>query len=213
MRSNLYKASNDQTITILGLGSLLLEEWAKKTCPNLTNFRLAKIQGYKRIFNKTDSFLVRNDLKPENSIAYACLSAVPSNDTPEMIVSSFEIPLSEWAPFVQREFEYRLIQTAFTEIETEEKGRGVLCVGDYKNDQECEHIVNADPLRLERWKQFRAKYNGPMWRYDLLPEPEYLKTCLDTARKCGDDVFDNFVDTTFTGDGRSIRTYLKETTL
>jgi hypothetical protein len=210
MRSNLYKNNSDHSITIIGIGSLLLEEWAKKTCPNLTNFRLAEISNYKRVFNKTDSFLVRNDLLPKDSKAYACLSAIPTKNAPNMIVSAFEIPLSEWAPFMQREFEYKLIEVPFKERITLQSGQGILCVGDYKNDQECEHIVYADPLRLRKWTEFRDKYDGPMWRYDLLPEPEYLNACLTISKDAGEEVYNNFVETTFLGDGRSIKTYLED---
>ncbi len=209
MREKLYGLDVDQNITILGLASLLLEAWARKTCPNLMNFRLARLKGYKRVFNKTDSFLIRNDLLPGNSNAYACISAVPCDDTSDLIVSAFEIPLTEWAYFVQREFEYRLVSVPFTEMITGHASEGVICLGDFDNDQQCEAIVNADPLRAQRWQEFRAKYDGPMWRYDLLPEPEYLAACLKTAEQCGEEVYNNFVDTTFVGDGRTIRTYLK----
>jgi len=210
MRSNLYKKKSNEKITILGIGSLLLEEWARKTCPTLSNFRLVELSGYKRVFNKTDSFLIRNDLKPIDSKAYASLSAVPVKKENTMVVSAFEISISEWAYFVQREFEYRLIEVPFTENGVTSDQYGVLCVGDYKSDEECEMIVNADPLRLQKWKEFRAKYDGPMWRDDLLPEPEYLDVCLDTAKACGDKVYQNFIDTTFVGDGRSIRNYICE---
>ena len=125
-----------------------------------------------------------------------------------MIVSAFEISISEWPYFIQREFEYRLIKVPFFDSNSRSEDQGVLCVGDYSNDDECEMIVKADPLRLERWNEFREKYDGPMWRYDLLPESEYLEACLKTAKKCGDEVYQNFIDTTFVGDGRSIRDYI-----
>ncbi len=211
MRADLYSPPKDEAITIIGLGSLMLEAWAKKTCSTLTNFRLGHLDGYKRLFNKTDSLLVRNNLRPLDSNAYACLSAVPSPETKTMIVSAFEISLSEWAFFVRREFEYRLVKVPFKDIETDHESEGVLCVGDYKNDQECAQIVHADPLRLERWKEFKEKYDGPMWRDDLLPDPHYLDTCLKTSQTYGDHVYHNFIDTTFIGDGRSIRTYLENT--
>lgn len=193
-----------QTITIIGLGSLMSEESARTTCPNLSNYRLTEINGYKRIFNKTDSYLARTNALPKDSNAYACLSAIPCTQTPAMIVSVFDIPLSEWPHFVQREFEYRLVRVPHNADDR----KGVLCVGDYKNDEECMTVIHADPLRLERWQEFRAHYDGPMWRRDLLPYPEYLERCLNYTQKHGQAVYENFIQTTFIGDGRSIAEYI-----
>lgn len=199
----------NSTITVIGLGSLLSEVSARRTCPGLTNFRLAYLEGYKRVFNKTDSVLARAGKIPKDRNDYACLSAVPDANATPMAVSAFEIPSSDWLFLVQREFEYKLWSVPFRPVAGEEESTGVLCVGNYECDEECEIIVNADPVRKACWEAFRLSCDEPMWRFDLLPNPEYLKRCLTYASKHGSEVLDNFLDTTFTGQGMSIRDHLK----
>lgn len=202
-----YQKTKDPVITILGLGSLIGRITALRTCPNLINFRLARLDGYRRIFNKTDSFTVFHDEIPENSLKYGCLSAIPDISIKNMIVSAFEIPFEELIYLIEREFEYRLVEVDFKDRDGQTR-QGVLCVGDYKDDQECEIVVKSDPVRFRRWKIFKEKYNGPMWRIDILPLQPYLDRCMRYAGEHGQDVLDNFLDLTFIGDGRTIREYL-----
>lgn len=198
-----------QHITILGLGSLLSETSARQSCPDLYNFRLAKVSGYRRVFNKIDSALVCSGESPADSRKCACLSAVPTSDIASMIVTACEIPLSNWAGFVLREFEYRLVPVTYTELNDNNKGgEAVLCMGDYTTDEACEHIMYADAMRLQRWREFRAYYSGLMWRNDLLPKPSYLRFCLETARAYSHQIYHNFITTTFVADGRTIAEYI-----
>lgn len=198
-------------ITILGLGSLLSEESARRTCPTLQNFGLATITGYKRIFNKTDSILALSGNLPTDHKAYACLSAVPDDSGNAMIVSHFEIPEHEWAPLVKREFEYRLQSVPFVDLRNNNAGTGILCVGDYANDETCASALADDPVRAKLWAQFRQQYPyEPMWRTDLLPDAKYLERCLQYAQDIGSEVYENFLDTTFIGTGESIRQYLNQ---
>ena len=39
-------------VTIVGLGSLLSERSSRTTFPNLANFRLARIDGYRRVLER-----------------------------------------------------------------------------------------------------------------------------------------------------------------
>lgn len=171
-------------ITILGLGSLLSEESARRTCPNLENFRLAKLHGYKRIFNKTDSDIARKGQIPKDTNAYACLSAIPDKTMQNMVISAFQMPETDWLAFLKREFEYKLVSVKFEELDGT-PSQGILCVGDYAHDQECELVCQSDPFRFQLWQDFKQKCSEPMWREDLLPGPTYLQRCLDicTDRK------------------------------
>ncbi len=148
-----------------------------------------------------------NDI-PKDRKDYACLSAVPDARIKKMYVSVFDIPLSNWPALLDREFEYRLVNIPFKELKTGKKGEGVVCMGDYDNDFECEQITASDPIRFKRWKEFKDKYQGPMWRCDLEPCPTYLSRCIETIKSKQPEFLDNFLDTTFTGDERSIREYL-----
>lgn len=196
------------TITIIGLGSLLSEKSALRTCPEMKNFRYASISGYKRIFNKTDTYSARLGRIPKNNKKFACISAVPSTEINEMYVSVFNISVRDWGAFLQREFEYRLVEIPFTEIDSGEKGYGIVCMGDFNDDQECEIIIKADPLRCARWKNYKAVCSEPIWRYDLEPAPYYLRYCLFIIRHSRPEFLDNFMSTTFIADGRSIKEYL-----
>ncbi|MEM6810835.1 MAG: hypothetical protein AAF549_00020 [Pseudomonadota bacterium] len=197
-------------IQIIGLGSLLSEESARNTCPDLRNFRFAKLRGYKRIFNKTDSTLALNEQIPPHSKKYACLSAIPDQSIREMFVSVFDIPQTEWDYFLYREFEYRIEPIAFYELGSEKIDKAYACLGDFKSDQECFEYISGNEIRKKRLNEFRQKYTGPMWRYDIEPNPVYLYRCLNILEKDKPEFLDNFLDTTFTGAGHSIRSYLKK---
>lgn len=194
-------------ITILGIGSLLEEASARRTCPTLQNFRLVKVPNFKRVFNKTNSTLVHQNALPNNTKAYACVSAMPCQKI-TIVTSAFDIPDAEWLPFLKRESEYNLQKVRMIE-ENQSHNTGILCTGVYDSDTACEHACNTDPFRKELWDAFKSKYNGPMWRKDLLPTEEYLRRCLKAANTCGDEVYQNFIQTTFLGDGTTtIAAYL-----
>ena len=56
-------SSNDDTITILGFGSLLSEQSSRTTFPDLTNFRLGRVRNYRRVFGHPASiFFQRGEL-------------------------------------------------------------------------------------------------------------------------------------------------------
>lgn len=196
----------EEKISIIGLGSLMSESSARKTCPSLTDFRIEQLKGWRRIFNKT----IRRENEelyflPDGKV-YSCLSAVPSVDE-VMYVSHFKIPLLEWTNFVIREFEYKLIEVPLLSGE-----KGVLCVGDYKDDVECELVCSADPFRAECWENWVIEHpESVLWRSDLLPHQPYVDKCLDALREHGDDVLDNWLDTTYLGDNTTtMREYLSE---
>lgn len=195
-------------ITIIGSGSLLSHASAEKTCPSLTNFRLAKIDGYKRVFNKAHPLKIFNNDLPAGSNAYACLSLMPDNTVTNMIISTFDIHEEDWSAFVKREFDYKLENIPFKNIDgTVSKGIG--CLGNI-NDEECEKFCRTDPERHKHWLQFKQLCAGPVWRTDLLPDEDYLAHCLSYCKEHGEDVYNNFMRTTFIGDGTvSIADYLK----
>lgn len=144
---------------------------------------------------------------------YACLSTVPSKNTNDMIVSVFEIPESEWVPFLKREFEYKLVKIPFFDMD-DSMSEGIACVGDYNNDKECELVCQSDPYRKPLWDAYKKNCNEPMWRTDLLPDTEYLKRCLRVSKAHGEDIYQNFIQTTYIGDqSQTIEEYLERSNL
>jgi hypothetical protein len=198
-------------INIIGLGSLMSQKSASLTCPSVENFQLVTVKGHKRVFNKTNSPAILKGRAPRDDKKYACLSVVPDHMSKDMIVSCFSIDQKDWKSFVDREFEYDLRTLDFIHPQTNREESAVACFGDFKSDMDCEELCrqDSDPVRYQKWSDFKEKYNGPMWREDLLPEDSYLSDCLRVTQKLGDDIYNNFIDTTYLGDGRTtIRDYM-----
>jgi len=194
--------------SIIGLGSLLSEDSARSTCPSLKDFKIVKVKGWRRIFNKMHSTLAVAGKIPNDSKEYACLSAIPAKDD-IIYVSNFKIPTAEWPAFVSREFEYRLIEVPI--VSEQENEAGIICAGNYDNDDQSYQACLADPLRIISWNKLKANYpNEPMWRNDILPYRPYVDKCLKILESQDSMILDNWLDTTYLGDNvTSLRSYLK----
>ena len=73
--SSSSSSSTSDTITILGFGSLLSKTSAQMTFPNLQNFRLGKIQNYKRVFAHPASIFFQRDIINYDTKEMSSLSA------------------------------------------------------------------------------------------------------------------------------------------
>ncbi len=75
-------------------------------------------------------------------------------------------------------------------------------------------LTGFRPVRLPGYRRIFNKvgvvfFSGPLWRDDILPFARYLAFCLEAAASQGQDVLDNFMDSSFLADGEtSIRQYL-----
>lgn len=63
--------------TIVGFGSLIAEASARATFPNLKNFRIIRVLGYRRVFGHSPSVMVERGLAIRGSWHQSCLSAEP----------------------------------------------------------------------------------------------------------------------------------------
>lgn len=204
-----------KNITVLGIGSLLCPESARKTCPALGHFRVGYVTGYRRIFNKMNTVQVLrgNPLPPDK--ACASVSAIPDGDTigdttanTTMAVSVFNIRPEAYPALLRREFDYKLEPVPYTDA-AGHTDHGLLCIGNFANDAECAALCATDPIRAEMWQAYLNATTEPLWRNDLLPTPDYLAFCLNAAHTLGDDIYENFLDTTYLGDNTTtIRQYL-----
>mmetsp|Transcript_35392 Transcript_35392/g.85653 ORF Transcript_35392/g.85653 Transcript_35392/m.85653 type:complete len:267 (-) Transcript_35392:1672-2472(-) len=99
-------SSSSSTITILGLGSLLSERSSRTTFPNLQNFRLGRVQGYRRVFGHPASIFFQRGLANIETKEYSSLSAEPVTDSDDggdsssssavgFVCSVFEVPRDE----------------------------------------------------------------------------------------------------------------------
>jgi hypothetical protein len=63
--------------TVVGFGSLLSEPSARNTFPNLRDFRVVRVRGYRRVFAHTPSVFVERGLVNPGSLFQSSLSAEP----------------------------------------------------------------------------------------------------------------------------------------
>ncbi|KAG8502198.1 hypothetical protein CXB51_002101 [Gossypium anomalum] len=181
-------------ISICGFGSLLSERSARSTFPNLLNFRVAKLKGFRRVFaHVAPIFFDRGIAKPETK-EISSLSVEPCEGE-TLIVTVFEIQKSEIPAFMERELEFRFLAVLCTRYSDEEFFQ-IRCKG------------NKDI-----YFQHYGRYNiEKIWRDDILPCRVYLRHCVLAAKNLGDIAFNNFLDHTFLGDRTTtIRTYLATT--
>ncbi|MGM0422024.1 MAG: hypothetical protein ACQEQL_02890 [Pseudomonadota bacterium] len=183
-----------ELITIIGFGSLLSEESARRTCPSLSNFRLGKVYGYGRVFNKVDPN--SENLNSENIANWALIDKA-DNIT---LVTLFEIDHEDYPAFARREVDYDLRCVKYTELETEIKGEGIACCA-FDDDAEFHAYLKDHPIQKERYEARQTgPYKGPVWRSDILPRPKYLAFCLEAARQLGKHYVENILNHAYLAD-------------
>lgn len=190
-------------ITVLGYGSLLSERSALETVPGLSNFRRVRVPGYRRIFNKVGVvFFSRHGADPASlEIASCSTQAMPGVD---IICSAFEVPEADFPALYEREHRYRWVEVPALD------DAGGQCLGRIcTSSSDADYRLNKCVTPAEYHRRVGQYYNGFLWRDDILPYPRYLAFCLEAAATHGQDVLENFMDSSFLADGRtSIREYL-----
>eukprot|EP01135_Chromosphaera_perkinsii_P011185 Nk52_evm12s2356 gene=Nk52_evmTU12s2356 len=189
--------------TIIGFGSLLSESSARTSFPNLSNFRLGSVKGYRRVYNHVGLIFIEKGLVGPESLELASLCAEETNDpsVEPMIVTVFEIPDEEIPAFHERE---RFFQIRQVPVEIMSEGStitGLMCCR-YKDDEE---LIEKRFNGREEYesKILKGAYSGAIYRSDILPCRVYLKHCFVAAGKLGDKVKENFVKHTLLADGQT----------
>ncbi|GKE27459.1 hypothetical protein Tco_1442843 [Tanacetum coccineum] len=99
---------SDGALSICGFGSLLSERSARSTFPDLVNFRVAKLNGFRRVFaHVAPIFFERGIAKPETK-EISSLSVEPCEGE-SLIVTVFEIRRSDIPSYIEREHEFRFL--------------------------------------------------------------------------------------------------------
>lgn len=200
-------------ISVAGYGSLLSEQSALETVPGLQNFRLVKVPGYRRIFNKVGVvFFSRHGADPSSLEVASCSTEADPDST--IICSQFECSEEDFTALYEREHRFRWIEVT-TELLNPAAVSGQahtavarMCSG----YSDADYRLNKCITDAEYQRRVGQYYQGPLWRTDILPFPRYLRFCLQSAATQGQEVLDNFMDTSFLADGvTSIRTYLDQT--
>ncbi|KAI8004518.1 hypothetical protein LOK49_LG08G03270 [Camellia lanceoleosa] len=201
--------SPDGLLTICGFGSLLSERSARSTFPDLINFRVARLNGFRRIFaHVAPVFFDRGIANPQTK-EMSSLSVEPCEGE-TLIVTVFGIKKSEIPSFLQREHEFRFLavlpETLDGKLFT---SPAVLCA--HFSDKEYLQIrcKGSQEIYFQRYGQYNIH---KIWRDDILPCRLYLRHCILAAKNLGDEAYNNFLDHTFLGDRKTtIREYLVTT--
>lgn len=186
-------------LTIAGFGSLLSETSARSTFPELQNFRLGKVHGYRRVFAHACNIFFERGIANLHTREVSSLS-VEECPGMETVVTLFEIKATEdaIAAFIQREHEFRFLAvrpSAFFDHAVESRRTAVICG---RNTDENYRKTRCPP---EEWERRYGKHGlTTIWGGDVLPCRVYLRHCTLAAQKLGPEVEHNFLDCTVLAD-------------
>ncbi|KAG6396338.1 hypothetical protein SASPL_142486 [Salvia splendens] len=198
--------SSDELVSVCGFGSLLSERSARSTFPDLINFRIAKLNGFRRVFaHAAPIFFERGIAKPETK-EISSLSVEPC-ESETLIVTTFEIQKSEIPAFIEREHEFRFLAV----IPETLNGLfyttpAVLCARYSDEEYFLNRCKGSEDILFQRYGKYGIT---KIWMDDILPCRAYLRHCVLAAKNLSDMAYDNFLDHTFLGDRTTtIREYL-----
>ncbi|KAM7280014.1 hypothetical protein ACFE04_007148 [Oxalis oulophora] len=201
--------SSGDLISICGFGSLLSERSSRSTFPDLINFRVAKLNGFRRVFaHVAPIFFDRAIAKPQTK-EISSLSVEPYQGE-TLIVTVFEIQKSKIPAFIERELEFRFLAVIPETLDGEPfTSPAVLCAR--YSDEEFFQVRCKGSKEI--YFQHYGRYNiDKIWRDDVLPCRVYLRHCVLAAKNLGDEAYNNFLDHTFLADRKTtIRDYFATT--
>ena len=186
-----------KTILCAGYGSLVYEDWARASVPGLSGYGLYRLKGYRRVFGKVHPFCIyRDEANWQTREAAACF--IEPDENSELLVSGFSVPKEEYCKLRERECDYREVEVTLIRNGTEEKKARVF--EGYGHDRNF-----PAPLTeiYKHWPWMAEKYQGAIYRQDLLPSRPYLWRCLSAHALAGDEVYENFLNTSFLADRKT----------
>ena len=206
-------------ITVVGFGALLSEKSARLTFPTLTDFRLGRVPGYRRVFAHPTSVFFQRQIANLDTLEISSLSVeYVSEDFPGFVAVIFEVPNDDRIKlkdgkvipsreFLEREEEFDIISVHYLEWDGRKVENGIICTR------------STDERYLERWgkehfeKHF-VKYGvDTIWNWaedsGMRPCALYLRHCYLAAKSMGEECFNSFLDDTFLIDRKTtVREYL-----
>jgi hypothetical protein len=157
----------DNTFTVAGFGSLLSARSAAATFPELSNFRVGRIGGWRRVFAHTTSvFHSRGVARGREAASLSIEECDDSSDDPSsssssssssLIVTLFEIPYSESAAaaLLEREHEFRFVAVRpLCRAGVLEEPHGAVACASWSDDAEYRR------LRIRSDDEWRRRYSG-----------------------------------------------------
>ena len=211
----------DDYVPIIGIGSLLSKKSSRSTFPNLINFRLAKMKGYRRIFCHPAAIFHKRGIHNVETRELSSLSAEklgekdfiadPDLQNQEIIVTTFEIPKSEVPAFIEREEEFEFdivtVQDMVKDGDVSKSSTGLLCT----RSTDAEYIRKLGQDRFN--EDCKAVGVQSIWDApgEIYPCRLYLRHCLLAAKNLSGEAYENFLDTTYLYDRKTkLRKYVEE---
>eukprot|EP00527_Entomoneis_sp_CCMP2396_P002770 CAMPEP_0198146240 /NCGR_PEP_ID=MMETSP1443-20131203/28301_1 /TAXON_ID=186043 /ORGANISM="Entomoneis sp., Strain CCMP2396" /LENGTH=269 /DNA_ID=CAMNT_0043810129 /DNA_START=161 /DNA_END=970 /DNA_ORIENTATION=- len=207
---NAIKDDRTRSITIIGFGSLLSETSSRMTFPALTNFRLARVPGYRRVFGHPASIFFQRKIANMETLEISSLSVeYVSNDYPGFVAAIFEVPNDNYIlntnndgndnsageessavvpsqKYLEREEEFNFAQVPFVELNDGSGGVShELAEESSKTGIIC--TKSTDQTYLERWGQdhfenFYGVYGvKTIWHW---PHDSGMRPCAVYLRHC-----------------------------
>lgn len=207
--------AEEETLTILGFGSLLSERSSRMTFPDLKNFRLARLPKYRRVFGHPASIFFQRNIANMETLEMSSLSVeYVSEDYAGFLCAAYEVAkhgmMDDGMPslaYLEREEEFDIQPVMFFDLTTNSTGEGICC------------LRSTDENYIQRWGKQRfddhfTRYGVDTiwnWPYNsgLRPCALYLRHCYLAAQNMGTECFESFLDETYLVDRKTtIRDYL-----
>jgi len=195
-----------ESVTIIGFGSLLSEVSSRGTFPDLTNFREVRVQGYMRLFQHPAFIFFERGIADLAAKTYSSLST-EKNAAASYVAVAFEISGQGKEDWLKREEEFRFDLVAYEQGGV--SGVGLACVGS------ADDAVYTQRWGKEKYDLMLSKHSLPsIWsshdHKDILPCSVYLRHCVLASRGRSEACQKSFLDETFLADRvTTIRQYLE----
>ncbi|OVA02599.1 hypothetical protein BVC80_9091g106 [Macleaya cordata] len=198
--------SSDRYLSICGFGSLLSERSARSTFPDLINFRIAKLNGFRRVFAHVAPIFFERGIANPLTQEISSLSVEPFEGE-TLLVTVFEIKESEIPSFIEREHEFRFLAVVPETLDGIPFNRPAVLCGRYSDEEYFQfRCKGSKEIYFQRYGRYGI---DKIWRDDILPCRVYLRHCVLAAKNLSDVAYNNFLDHTFLGDRKTtIREYL-----
>ncbi|KAG5555152.1 hypothetical protein RHGRI_012626 [Rhododendron griersonianum] len=222
---------DDGLLSVCGFGSLLSERSARSTFPDLVDFRVARLNGFRRVFAHTAPIFFERGIANPETKEISSLSVEPCKGE-TLIVTVFNIRKSEIPSFIEREHEFRFLAvlpetldgkpfaSPACESKSDDYCLGCCCRKSYRelllgNAEKFVSVI-CDVNLLVAACAVKRSISSDMdditfTRFGAMIS--YLAVFIfGTAKSLGDAAYNNFLDHTFLGDRKTtIREYLATT--
>jgi hypothetical protein len=189
------------TVTIAGYGSLTTLASAQATNPSLSNFRWGLVEGFVRVFDLVSIINIRRERANVLTGEVATCTA-HEREGHKLLVTLYEIPRAQLQPLLDREARLQPEKVVYNDEEGT-SGEAILFVG-WSSAGYRDSITSA---RYE--EEVGQYYTGEVYRDDILPVRPYLEQAISAYREKGPEYLNNFLHSSFLGDGRAVSEYVQ----